>query len=184
MRRVAVFVFGSIAILTLSRHSLNRPGSHGFYRHFAFQAILAILVSNAQRWFAKPRAPRQLASWTLLAASLGMAVHGFYLLRTVGRPAAGQAGTEGLLHGIEDTSQLVRVGAYRYIRHPLYASLLFLCWGAVLKRPTVLPVLLGNVATFALSLTAEAEEDENRARFGAEYDEYCRHTRRFVPFVF
>ena len=77
---------------------------------------------------------RQLASWALPLTSLLLAAHGFYLLRRVGKPDRSIEDATRL--GIEKTTRLVRSGAYRYIRHPLYASLLALAWGAFLKAPT------------------------------------------------
>jgi Phospholipid methyltransferase len=63
--------------------------------------------------------------------------------------------------GVEKTTCLVRSGAYRIIRHPLYASLLALAWGAFLKAPSWLGLVLAAVATGAIYLAARAEEQEN-----------------------
>ncbi len=38
--------------------------------------------------------------------------------------------------------------------------------------------------TLFLVATARAEERENLADFGAQYAEYMRRSKRFVPFVF
>ena len=160
----------------------GRWDAHGFYRFFAFEAILGLIVLNAPVWFRDPFSPRQLASWLLLLTSLLLAVHGFYLLRRVGQPDHGIEDPTRL--GIEKTTRLVRRGAYRFIRHPLYASLLALAWGAFLKAPSWPGILLAVVATAALYLTARVEERENLRNFGAEYAEYMRATRMFVPFIF
>jgi protein-S-isoprenylcysteine O-methyltransferase Ste14 len=177
-----VFVVGSVPIIWLSRGSLGNRDAHGFYRFFAFEAILGLIALNAAVWFRDPLAPRQLASWALLLASLLLAVHGFHLLRRIGKPDRSIADPTRL--GVEKTTRLVRSGAYRYIRHPLYASLLALAWGAFLKAPSWLGILLGAVATGAVYLTAHVEERENLRSFGAEYAAYMRETRMFIPFVF
>jgi protein-S-isoprenylcysteine O-methyltransferase Ste14 len=39
-------------------------------------------------------------------------------------------------------------------------------------------------ATLALVATARVEEGENLVRFGREYGEYMKRSRRFVPFLF
>jgi protein-S-isoprenylcysteine O-methyltransferase Ste14 len=49
---------------------------------------------------------------------------------------------------IEKTTILVTTGAYRYIRHPLYSSLLFLAWGIFFKAPSWPGGLLALAATF------------------------------------
>lgn len=73
-------------------------------------------------------------AWALLAVSLFLVLHGLRLLRTLGKPD--QARGDTTLLPLEKTTQLVTVGAYRYIRHPLYSSLLFLAWGACCKHLT------------------------------------------------
>jgi protein-S-isoprenylcysteine O-methyltransferase Ste14 len=85
----------------------------------------------------------------------------------------------------ENTTKLVRVGAYRWIRHPLYASLLALTWSAWLKNPLEAGsfALTAGVTGFLLA-TATVEERENSKRFGAAYADYQQHTWRFIPFVF
>ncbi len=117
----------------------------------------------------------------LLTVSLFLAIHGFRLLSLLGRPAT--PARDSPTYRIENTTTLVTVGAYRYIRHPLYASVLFGAWGAALKAPSPLSIVLGLVATAFLVATAKAEEAENLARFGDAYREYMARTRRFIPFV-
>jgi len=174
MWQVIVFVLVSAGIAFFSRASLRDPRAHGFFRFFAFESILALLLLNLEHWFREPFSAPQIFSWLLLLASLFLAVHGFYLLRVVGRP-------EGKF---ENTTTLVTVGAYRYIRHPLYASLLFLGWGAFCKQPSLLGGFLALAATAFLVATAKVEEAENRRKFGADYAAYMKTTKMFIPFLF
>jgi protein-S-isoprenylcysteine O-methyltransferase Ste14 len=168
--------------MAVSWRSLRQPRSHGFFRFFAFEAILCILLINGPVWFHRPFAPSQLLSWALLSVSLGLVVHGFYLLRRLGRPSTPDPGSP--VFRVENTASLVTSGAYRFIRHPLYASLLYLAWGAALKSPTPASVALALVATASLVATAKAEEAENVRRFGDAYREYMARTRRlFIPGV-
>jgi protein-S-isoprenylcysteine O-methyltransferase Ste14 len=171
---VGAFVVLSLPAVVLSRSSLRRPRQHGFYRFFAFESILLLVIVNLEAWFSVPFSPIHLLSWCLLLVSAFLAVHGFWLLRTIGKPQG----------GIEYTTQLVTAGAYRFIRHPLYASLVYLAWGAYLKQPTWLGTALAGLATASLYATACVEERENTERFGQAYSEYMKRTRRFVPFVF
>lgn len=158
-----------------------RPSSHGFFRFFAFEAILCIIVLNAPVWFHRPFAPLQLVSWPLLLVSAGLAVHGYHVLGKLGQPSQPEPGSP--LFRVENTASLVTTGAYRFIRHPLYASLLYLAWGAALKSLTPVVVLLAVLATAFLVATAKSEEAENIGRFGEAYRQYMAHTRLFIPFV-
>jgi protein-S-isoprenylcysteine O-methyltransferase Ste14 len=181
MIRIGVFALLSIPIFLVSRRSLRYPTSHGFSRFFAFEAILALVVLNASHWLTNSFAWVQLASWFLLSISLVFVLWGFLLLRRLGdfSPAAEASTT----FGWENTGRLVTTGVYRYIRHPMYSSLLFLAWGAVLKSVTVTTVLLAVLASLALFATARFEETENVTRFGQPYLDYMKRTRRFVPFL-
>lgn len=172
--RGLLFLVGASAILLISRPVLRRPGSHGYYRTFAFILILALILWVIDRWFADPFSPLHILSWVLLFAALFLVVTGFAHLLRRGRPQG----------SFEDTTVLVTSGVYRFIRHPLYASLLYLAWGAFLKQPGWVSAALVIAATFFLWHTARAEEAENLAHFGPEYADYMRRSRRFVPFVF
>jgi protein-S-isoprenylcysteine O-methyltransferase Ste14 len=177
-----LFILGSALIIFVSRRSLRSPRLHGFYRFFAFEAILGIVLLNLPVWFKTPFAPHQLISWVLLLLSLFLVVHGFTLLHRLGRPDPQRA--DPALLGLEKTTRLVTSGAYRFIRHPLYASLLYLGWGAALKHITLLTLLTAAILTAMLYATARVEEAENLRTFGAEYADYMRRTKRFIPFIF
>jgi len=180
--RVAIFSAASAAIVLLSWRSRGNLRSHGFYRFFAFEFLSALVLLNVPMWFRDPLSGRQLVSWFLGAVSIGLAIEGFRLLRVIGRPAPTAARSNNL--SFENTTTLVTVGAYRWIRHPLYASLLALVWCAYLKNPFAIGgIVLALCASGFLIATAVAEERENLASFGAAYASYMKQTRRFVPFL-
>jgi protein-S-isoprenylcysteine O-methyltransferase Ste14 len=182
MLRAAIFAAASAGIVLLSRKSLRAPRSHGFYRFFAFEALLGLILLNAPRWFRDPLSFRQLVSWTLLAASVVLVAEGVRLLRRLGKPAT--RAEEDRQLAFENTTALVTTGLYRFIRQPLYAPVLFLGWGACLKSLSAPSVALALTASVLLTATAVAEERENIAQFGTAYLNYMKSTRRFIPFVF
>lgn len=173
MLKLTIFIIVSAGIVFFSRKSLRRVRSHGFFRLFAFESILALLLLNLEYWFYEPFSALQIISWLLLLSSLILAVDGFYLLGTAGRPK----------RGIEETTVLVKRGAYKYIRHPLYNSLLLFGWGVFFKNPSLLSAVLVLVASGFLVATAKAEEAENLQKFGADYAEYMKITKMFIPFL-
>jgi protein-S-isoprenylcysteine O-methyltransferase Ste14 len=181
--RVAIFFAASGAFILLSWRPLRDLRSHGFYRFFAFELLSALILLNVPMWFRDPLSARQLVSWFLGAVSIGLAIEGFRLLRVIGRPAPTDARSANL--PFENTTTLVTVGAYRFIRHPMYASLLALVWCAFLKNPSAIgSIVLAPIASGFLVATSVAEERENLASFGAAYAAYMKRTRRFVPFLF
>ena len=171
---LAIFLVVSIWITVFSWKSLKQPRSHGFFRFFVFEFILVLLFLNIDYWFREPFSILQIISWILLVSSLALAIHGFYLLHQIGKPAS----------GIEDTTTLVINGAYKYIRHPLYSSLLLFAWGAFCKDFSILSLILVLIASIFIILTAKFEETENLARFGDDYAKYIKKTKMFIPFLF
>ena len=182
MTESILFLAGSAFFGYVSRHALLNPRSHGFYRFIAWECMLALVLLNFPMWTVEPFSPRQIASWLLLASSLGLALHAVKMLRAVGRPGTERSDAE--LFAFEKTSALVTTGAFRYIRHPMYAALLYLNWGAYLKDLSWPGTVLAGVATVALFITALRDEAECLQHFGASYTAYMKVSKRFVPFVF
>jgi protein-S-isoprenylcysteine O-methyltransferase Ste14 len=169
-----IFLVVNVWIVYVSWPSLRDIRSHGFYRFFAFEVFLILFLLNMRYWFSEPFAIHQIISWFLLLCSLFLVIHGFYLLRLIGKPK----------RDIEDTTVLVRQGAYKYIRHPLYSSLFFGCWGVFFKRPSVSGGILAAFGTMAVIATAKMEERENLQKFGDVYSKYKRSTKMLIPFLF
>ncbi|HEY9152595.1 MAG TPA: methyltransferase [Anaerolineales bacterium] len=178
-----VFAVGSILLIVLSWTSLHHPDSHGFYRFFAWEAILALIVVNATKWFINWLAWYQIISWILLIACIVPLVFGVDSLRRRGKPNKEERPDPQLL-AFERTTKLVTSGIYKYIRHPLYSSLLLLAWGVFFKAPDQTGITLALLATLFLNATAKADEAECIQIFRVDYQEYMKRTKLFIPYVF
>ncbi len=132
MWKIITFILVSLPIIYISRASLRVPGSHGFHRFFAWEAILMLFLLNVDFWFRDPFAWNQVIAWILLFASLIPLGFGVRELRARGKPVEVRQGDPSLL-AFEKTTTLVTTGIYGTIRHPLYSSLLLLAWGIFLK---------------------------------------------------
>ena len=108
--------------------------------------------------------------------SLVLAIHGFYLLYRIGQPEINE--------NVETTTKLVKQGAYHYIRHPLYASLILFSLGAFLKQPAWSGAILFSITMVTAFMTARVEEQEMLKKFGDDYEVYMTQTKMFVPGVF
>jgi protein-S-isoprenylcysteine O-methyltransferase Ste14 len=183
MWKLVTITIATILLIYISGASLRQPGSHGFYRFFAWECILVLFLLNVEKWFAHPFSWYQLISWTLLVASLLPLAFGVRSLRAKGEPTAERPGDPSLL-AFEKTTTLVTTGIYTYIRHPLYSSLLLLAWGIFFKAPGLTGGLLAMVATTFLVATAQADERECLQFFGEQYRDFMRKTKRFIPFLF
>lgn len=182
MVKIIVFILASAGIILFSIPSFRVRYAHGFFRFFAFEGILVLILMNIGVWFDDPSSFHQIISWILLCVSLYYVIESFSFLRRIGKPSSGidQPGNRSF----ENTSALVTVGVYRYIRHPMYASLVWLCWGIYCKDVTLSGLGLAVAVTAFLYTTARVEERENVKRFGDEYATYMTRSKMFIPFVF
>jgi protein-S-isoprenylcysteine O-methyltransferase Ste14 len=183
MWKLIVFIIATGLLIYISRASLQQPGSHGFYRFFAWESIILLFLLNVDKWFVDPFSWHQLISWMLLFVSFVPLIFGVRSLRERGKPNEERPGDPSL-YAFEKTTALVTTGIYAYIRHPLYSSLLLLTWGIFFKVLSFPGTALTLVATTFLIATAQIDEQECIRFFGNEYREYMQKTKQFIPFLF
>jgi protein-S-isoprenylcysteine O-methyltransferase Ste14 len=172
---LTALIIGTLFIIASSWYlSIKHKRYHGIARFFSFESILVLLLLNLGIWFKNPFSVHQLLSWILLFLSIYFALAGFLLLKKIGKPQGGN---------FENTSVIVKTGLYRYIRHPLYLSLLLLGTGIMLKNPALPQTIAGSVNLLAIWFTARIEEKEMLARFGNNYKEYMKETKMFIPYI-
>jgi len=171
----------SFPLILISWRTLFNLRSHGFYRFFSWECIIWLFASNYKFWFHDPFSITQIMSWIFLFWSVYEVIAGVILLKKAGKPKNDRNGQ--MLYPFEKTSALVDHGIFRYIRHPLYSSLLFLTWGIFLKNPTVLLFLTAVLSSVMLYFTAIFDEKECVEYFGEKYKEYMKRSKRFIPFI-
>jgi protein-S-isoprenylcysteine O-methyltransferase Ste14 len=181
MGKWIVFGLLSIPVIILSWRTLFNVKNHGFYRLFSWECIIWLFISNYSFWFEHPLSINQIFSWIFLLFSIYLVIAGIVLMKTIGKPKTDRE--ENSLYEFEKTTQLVDQGIFKYIRHPLYSSLLFLTWGIFLKNTTSLLFLVAFISSVFLLLTALADEKECIRFFGEKYVEYMKRSKRFIPFL-
>lgn len=79
--------------------------------------------------------------------------------------------------------QLVTTGIYALVRHPLYASLIWLGFGWALLFGSELALGIALIQVIFLDLKARREERWLRDHF-ADYPAYAERVKRFLPGVY
>jgi len=80
---------------------------------------------------------------------------------------------------IYDGQSLVTTGVYGWVRHPLYASIIWMFYGASLVYANA-AAFLANTLVFVPFMTYRARlEEAMLAREFKDYDDYCRRVGRF-----
>ena len=84
---------------------------------------------------------------------------------------------------LSEDHELIRTGPYRWIRHPIYASMLGMLL-ATLAAWTWWPMAIASLVFFLLGaeVRIRAEDRLLAERFGAEFAEYRKRTRALIPF--
>lgn len=78
--------------------------------------------------------------------------------------------------------QLITTGAYRYLRHPLYAAFLScLNFGLAILLNNWIYILWAVLIHGVWHWNINSEEKLMRREFPKKYEEYCMTTGRFVP---
>jgi len=122
--KTVLFVVASAGIVYVSRASLRAPRSHGFYRFFAWEAILALILVNVEYWLRDPFSLHQVVSWILLLASAFVVMLG-----------------------------QVPVGEALYSKMPLISQWIMKVPNTASKRGVDLGITLGALATMLKILT-------------------------------
>ena len=180
--QLIIFISGTIIIVLISKKSLRNFKVHGFYRFFVFEFTFLLVILNFPYWISRPFSPLQIFSWIFLTCSLYPLIASVYLIKKFGN--SGKRDEKSANYNFENTTSLVTNGIYKYIRHPMYSSLLFLGLGALFKNITGITILLALSIIIFLVFTVKAEEGENINFFGQPYKDYMKKTKMFIPYLF
>lgn len=155
-------------------------------RHLLSIAILPVTVTViVPAWLARSggitmRMPSGVAEIALFAAGVGLLAIGLVLF--VASLARFATEGKGTLAPWDPPRQFVVTGPYRYVRNPMISGVVLILFAeaALLRSQSQLMwavlFLAGNFVHIPL-----VEEPALRKRFGAPYEEYCRHVGRLIP---
>jgi protein-S-isoprenylcysteine O-methyltransferase Ste14 len=85
---------------------------------------------------------------------------------------------------LSENHELITKGPYRWVRHPIYVSLLAMLL-AVGTAWTWWPMFIASVVFYLLGteVRVRAEDGLLAARFGEEFEQYKRATPAYLPFL-
>ena len=148
-------------------------------RAFGIGAVfVSIWTWLMPRWFAggKPLQP----DWNIAGVAL-IAIGGAIMIHCVWEFGWEGRGTPA---PFDPPRRLVVKGLYRFVRNPMYVGMGTALVGEALILPQIMREMLTTVAILWGAVTLFIivyEEPTLRGLFGADYIEYCRHVRRWIP---
>jgi protein-S-isoprenylcysteine O-methyltransferase Ste14 len=135
--------------------------------------MLFVPVPGLTRQFLAPTRAAVAAGFTVQA---GSALFYFWTKRYLGRFWSSAV-------AIMKDHQLVRSGPYRLIRHPLYTGMLGMFVGTAIVSGQYHALIGAALGVFAYWGKIRIEERALSEAFGAEYDEYKRHSSALIPWL-
>jgi protein-S-isoprenylcysteine O-methyltransferase Ste14 len=114
--------------------------------------------------------------WWLAVSALGVLVGVWTLLHN-------RVGNFGVYPEPIADAQLVTSGPYRWVRHPMYLSLLLFMIGAALYNGRLLNLL--SLVTLLIAIVGKMNREERylHTRFG-DYAIYSGNNKRLIPFIY
>jgi protein-S-isoprenylcysteine O-methyltransferase Ste14 len=188
-----VTYWGTILLLVLARR-LRHGRSAGLWPSHAYERRLWLLIvpvvvawillpilagKNHTPWVRLPSWASTLAVVYAVRWIAALVAVGCYLLSLYCWLVLGRRWSMAIVPG--GTTQLMRRGLYRWVRHPIYGLSVALMLASAVVTLTVPMAVAAGLHVVAMRLKARHEERHLAARFGAEYEQYCREAGRFWP---
>jgi protein-S-isoprenylcysteine O-methyltransferase Ste14 len=85
---------------------------------------------------------------------------------------------------IVEDQKLLKIGPYKYIRHPLYLGEILRNLGLVSIFSSAYGILLVFIGTILLLFRIKMEEEMLIEAFGSEYSDYKKATKRLIPYIY
>ena len=83
---------------------------------------------------------------------------------------------------LKEGCQLITTGAYRYIRHPMYTSVITMMFAVLVATPTFIEFLF-FIALIAVLVLKAKREEKLWCGHDESYLEYQKNTKLFIPYI-
>jgi protein-S-isoprenylcysteine O-methyltransferase Ste14 len=111
--------------------------------------------------------------------SIRLSILGFALLAGVYLVRSGHA----VVSHVNYPARVVRTGAFRYVRHPLYLGTVLFYFGLTVSTVSLFSLAAFVIIFFFYNYIASFEEKVLNQRFGEEYRMYMINTGKWLPLI-
>jgi protein-S-isoprenylcysteine O-methyltransferase Ste14 len=167
-------------IMKRREHRPQEKKSQPLKTRMASGAKLAVLAAIVAQILAPELFPISRAHTTIRAAGLLLYTLGWVTAVTA-RIQLGRNWSDIEKSHVKQDHALVAHGLYRLVRHPIYTGDLLLLLGLELALNSW--AVIGVVAIAVYVRQQAIREERNLLERMPGYDQYCRRTARFVPFL-
>jgi protein-S-isoprenylcysteine O-methyltransferase Ste14 len=83
---------------------------------------------------------------------------------------------------LKENAQLITTGIYKFIRHPMYTSVILMMFAVLMSSPTLTETVLFISLLIILVLKARKEESL-WVIHNSSYEKYRKQTKLFIPYI-
>ena len=173
---IVMMVYWNISVRTIQPVAKAEDAKSNRRRQLLLNLAILMLfvpVPGLTRQFLAPTRAAIAAGFIL---QVGSALFYFWTKRYLGRFWSSAV-------AIMKDHQLVRSGPYRLIRHPLYTAMLGMFVGTAIVSGQYHALIGAGLGAFAYWSKIRIEERALSEAFGAEYDDYKRHSSALIPWL-
>lgn len=84
----------------------------------------------------------------------------------------------------KENQELVTAGPYRFVRHPIYASMILMFIGTILFYGVLFISVFFLIAAVNFIFRTKQEEKIMKKLFGERYLDYMKRTKRLIPWIY
>jgi protein-S-isoprenylcysteine O-methyltransferase Ste14 len=147
----------AVALFVILFIRLNKSGALSFFR-FSFQSLFSFVIPGS----------------VLTVLGLFGAI---WARINLGRNWSGYV-------TYKEGQTLVTTGPYRYVRHPIYTSMILMFIGTILYYGSPFVSIFFAILAITFLLRIGKEEEIMIQLFGERYKEYMKRTKRLIPLIY
>jgi len=153
------------------KHETPAAIGFGLYIYECFH-VFGRFFPTVPTW--RPPLPLMAAGFLLVLGATALFAWCFWLMKTVGQAE----------NNWENTKNLITIGPYSLVRHPMYGAASLAAAGVALVRITPVGLLLAVSVATLFAWSALMEDDVVAEKFGDAYKVYRRNTKLIFPFLY
>jgi protein-S-isoprenylcysteine O-methyltransferase Ste14 len=105
------------------------------------------------------------------------------VISVMGRRELGLNWAHGGEYQVKNNQELVTIGIYRYIRHPIYLGVMLAYVGGQIVAGSYLSILFLILFVYSSVVQAKKEEKLLLHYFGKQYEDYMQNTKMLIPYI-
>lgn len=122
-------------------------------------------------------------SWFIDNFSFGLILQALSIVLALWAVKTMRLGKFNIIPDPKNDSKLIKAGPYRFIRHPMYASILLFFIPLIIQEPSTIRIAFYIALALTLVFKLHYEEKLLAEKFTA-YSNYQKQSHKLIPFIY